>query len=52
MSAGPWVAVLEAETAVLAVEYNGFQGTDGAVNAQDLDQIQAADIAFRIASQS
>lgn len=31
MSVDPWVAVLEAGTAVLAVEYNGFQGTDEAV---------------------
>jgi hypothetical protein len=31
MSVDPWVAVLEAGTAVLAVEYNGFQGMDGAV---------------------
>jgi hypothetical protein len=31
MSVDPWVAVLEAGTAVLAVEYNGFQGTDGTV---------------------
>jgi hypothetical protein len=31
MSIDPWVAVLEAETAVLAVEYNGFQGADEAV---------------------
>lgn len=31
MSVDPWVAVLEAGTAVLAVEDNGFQGVDGAV---------------------
>jgi hypothetical protein len=31
MSIDPWVAVLEAGTAVLAVEYNGFQGADQAV---------------------
>jgi hypothetical protein len=31
MSVDPWVAVLAAGTAVLAVEDNGFQGTDGAV---------------------
>lgn len=28
MSIDPWVAVLDAGTAVLAVEYNGFAGTD------------------------
>lgn len=31
MSIDPWVAVLDAGDAVLAVEDNGFQGTDGAV---------------------
>jgi Family of unknown function (DUF6461) len=31
MSIDPWVAVLEAGTAVLAVEYNGFQGANEAV---------------------
>jgi Family of unknown function (DUF6461) len=30
-SIDPWVAVLDAEGAVLAVEYNGFQGSDEAV---------------------
>lgn len=31
MSIDPWVAVLEAGTAVLAIEYNGFQGSNEAV---------------------
>jgi hypothetical protein len=31
MSSGPWVAVLEAGTAVLAIEHNGFQGSNEAV---------------------
>lgn len=31
MSLDPWVAVLDAGTAVLAVEYNGWQGTDESV---------------------
>jgi hypothetical protein len=31
MSLDPWVAVLDAGTAVLAVEYNGWKGTDESV---------------------
>lgn len=31
MSIDPWVAVLEAGTAVLAIEYNGFRGSNEAV---------------------
>jgi hypothetical protein len=31
MSIDPWVAVLEAGTAMLAIEYNGFQGSNEAV---------------------
>ncbi|MGH3250452.1 MAG: DUF6461 domain-containing protein [Trebonia sp.] len=31
MSVDPWVAVLEAGAAVLAIEYNGFQGSNGGV---------------------
>jgi hypothetical protein len=31
MSLDPWVAVLDAGTAVVAVEYNGWQGTDESI---------------------
>ena len=48
MSVDPWVAVLEAGTAVLAIEYNGFQSAGGAVLSRASARGRAASMFWNV----
>ena len=52
MSIDPWVAVLEAGTAVLAIEYNGFRGSGEAVLRRASARGRAASMFWNVNAQT